>query len=66
EAVSRMSASWPQGTEIVDLEITEESIDGDRATVTWTGVIKTPELPDESGGATIELVKEDGAWRIGP
>lgn len=66
EELERMSVSWPQGTEIVDLEITDELIDGDKATVTWTGVIKTPELPDETGGATIELVKEDGSWRVGP
>lgn len=66
EALERMSVSWPQGTEIVDLEITDELIDGDKATVTWTGVIKTPELPDETGGATIDLVKEDGSWHVGP
>lgn len=66
DALKRMAASWPEGTEIVDFEITGEQIDGDQATVTWSGTIKTPGVPDEPGSASIALVKEDGEWRISP
>jgi hypothetical protein len=64
EAIAQMGAGWPAGTEITDLVIVEETIDGDTATVKWSGTIKTPELPDESSGATVTLVKEDGEWKL--
>jgi hypothetical protein len=64
EAIAQMSSGWPQGTEVVDLEIVEETIDGDAATVKWSGTIKTPELPDEASSASVSLVREDGQWKL--
>lgn len=65
KAIAQMEAGWPPGTEITELEIIEEKVEGDSATVTWSGWIKTPELPDEPAEATVDLVKEDGEWRLG-
>ncbi|RJQ45039.1 MAG: DUF4878 domain-containing protein [Gaiellales bacterium] len=66
EALAFMETSWPKGTEITDIEIIDETIDGDHATVEWSATIRTPELPEESGNATVRLVKEDGQWRLAP
>lgn len=59
-----METSWPPGAKMVDIEITEEKIDGDHAEVAWKGTLTMPEIPDQKAGATVKLVKEDGVWRI--
>ena len=66
QALARMESSWPQGTEIVDVQIVSETIDGDKATVEWSATIKTPGLPDETGSATVRLLKEEDQWRLAP
>lgn len=59
-----MEASWPPGAKIVNFEITEEKIDGDHAVVTWRGTLTLSDNPDQQAGATVNLVKEDGVWKI--
>lgn len=66
KAIFLMEHNWPAGTEVVDLKVDNEAVDGDTATVTWSGTLKTPGVPDEPSSATINLVKEDGEWRVAP
>lgn len=64
KTIEMMNASWPPNSKIVNLEITGENIDGDRAEVTWSGALTSPDIPDQQTGATVKLVKEDGNWKI--
>lgn len=63
-AIEVMESSWPEGAEIADIEIVEESVDGDNATVSWKGTVRIPGMEDEGGESTIHLVREDGEWRL--
>lgn len=64
EAIPLMEATWPPGSRISDLEVTEEVIEGDTAVVTWKGTVSSPGLPDKAGESSIQLVLEDGQWKI--
>lgn len=63
-AIAQLAAGWPEGSQIVDLKVTDEKIDGDKATASWSGTVKAPGKPDQPGQATINLVMENGAWKI--
>jgi len=59
-----METSWPPGATMVDIEVTDEKIDGDHAEVTWKGTLTMPEIPDQQAGATVNLIREDDVWKI--
>ena len=42
--ISQMEASLPEGTTITEFSVTEEKIDGDKATVTWKAKVKMPNV----------------------
>jgi hypothetical protein len=48
---------------IISFEVTEETIDGDRATVKFREVGEV-DGKREDGSGTVNLVKEDGNWKI--
>jgi hypothetical protein len=64
KAVDQLAISFPPGAQIVDYAITSEETDGDRATVTWTGTLRAPDLPDQEIDTKVNLVKEDGQWKM--
>ncbi len=63
-AIEMLQVSFPPGAEIIDLEITGETIDGDRATVTWTGTVKSIDLPEQKVDTEVRLIKENGEWKV--
>lgn len=64
EGIEIMSATWPPGASISDIEIIEENEDGDRATVVWKGNVSLPDLPVRENESEIKLVREDDQWKI--
>lgn len=57
-------AGIPEGASMSDYEVLEERIDGDRATVRFKATLKAPNEPDDTDEGTVELVNEDGEWKI--
>ena len=64
EFVSEMGASLPEGSSLSDIRITDEKIDGDTATVSWSATVKAPNVPDQQLNDSFQLTKEDGVWKV--
>lgn len=64
EYVENAKKNMPEGASISDIEILEEKIDGDNATVRFKATFKAPDEPDDTDEETAKLVKEDGEWKI--
>lgn len=64
EYVADAEKDMPEEASIEDIEILEEKIDGDKATVKFKATFKTPGEPDDTDENTAKLVKEDGEWKI--
>jgi len=62
--VAQMESSFPAATTISEFTVTEEKIDGDKATVNWTAKISTPDGQEEPLNDKFELVLEDGTWKV--
>ena len=61
-----VDASLPQGTTVDSFLVTEENINGDTATVKWTGTEKIPGQPDNPQSGTWTLNKENEEWKLRP
>ncbi len=56
---------FPQGTEITDVDIIKEEIEGDRARVTRSSRYQYPGREDRVLEVTTSLVRKNGRWKIG-
>ncbi len=56
---------YPEGSEIIDVSIISEEIEGDRAKVTWSSVHRYPGQEEEAVQVTTSLVRQSGRWKIG-
>ncbi len=67
EFVSGLEAVWTEGSSLEDYEVVEETIDGDTATVKFKARVVLPGAPDDASEvseSSVELVREDGDWKI--
>lgn len=67
EFVSGLEAVWIEGSSLEEYEIIEEKVDGDKATVTFKATVLLPGAPEDSSEmseSSVELVKEDGGWKL--
>jgi len=62
--ISQMEASLPEGTTITEFSVTEEKIDGDKATVAWKAKVNMPNVDEQPLDDSFSVVKEDGTWKI--
>ncbi|MDO8736375.1 MAG: NTF2-like N-terminal transpeptidase domain-containing protein [Thermoleophilia bacterium] len=62
--ISQMEASLPDGTTISEFSVTEEKIDGDKATVAWKAKVKMPNEDEQDLDDSFSAVKEDDTWMI--
>jgi hypothetical protein len=62
--IAQMEASLPEGTTITEFSVTEEKIDGDKATVNWKAKVKMPDAEEQILDDSFSAVKEDGTWKI--
>jgi hypothetical protein len=62
--VSQMGATFTESITVSDFTVTEEKIDGDTATVSWTAKIKMPDGQEQPLNDKFQLVKEDGTWKV--
>ena len=64
EFVSEMGASLPEGSSMADISVSDEKIDGDNATVSWSATVKTPNSQDQPLNDSFQLTKEDDVWKV--
>ena len=62
--IKQMGISLPDGTTLTDINVTDEKIDGDKATVSWTATVKSTNAQDQPLTDSFALVKEDDAWKV--
>lgn len=62
--ISQMEASLPDGTTITEFSVTEEKIDGDKATINWKAKVNIPNAEEQPLDDSFSAVKEDGTWKI--
>jgi len=62
--IAQMEASLPAGTTISEFSVTEEKIDGDKATVSWKAKVKLPDTEEQDLDDNFSVVREDGTWKI--
>lgn len=62
--ISQMEASLPEGTTITEFAVTEEKIDGDKATVSWKAKVNIPNAEEQPLDDSFSAVREDGTWKI--
>lgn len=56
--------TFPAGAEISDIQVTDEQLDGDNATVRVQFRLKLPGSPDQEMDTEVKLVRENGVWKI--
>ncbi len=66
EFISALESVWVKGSQLEDFEILSEQIDGDTATVTYKVrmVVPNVESDEEASEQSVNLVKEDGEWKL--
>ena len=64
EFVSQMEASLPEGATITGFSVTEETIDGDKATVKWKARVIVPDEDEQPLDDSFSAVRENGIWKI--
>ena len=64
EFITQMGTSLPEGSTLTDVNISDEKIDGDKATVSWSATVKMPNAEDQSLNDSFQLVKEDDVWKV--
>ncbi len=62
--ISKMQTSLPDGTTITEFNASNEQIDGDKATVSWSAKVKMPNVDEQPLDDKFTLVKEDDTWKI--
>lgn len=62
--ITAVEDSFPQGAEISDIEIIEETVDGNEATVEVSYTLRLPGSEDQELQTTVRLVKQNGIWKI--
>lgn len=62
--IAQMESSLPEGTTITEFSVTEEKIDGDKATVNWQAKVNMPNEEEQPLDDSFSAVKEDGTWKI--
>jgi len=62
--ISQMQASFPEVATLGDFNVTDEQIDGDSATVSWTAKITLPDGQEQPLNDKFQMVKEDGTWKV--
>ncbi|MHB9054071.1 MAG: Rv0361 family membrane protein [Thermoleophilia bacterium] len=62
--IKQMGASLPEGTTLSDINVTNEQIDGDKATVSWTATVKSTSAQDQPLTDSFAVVKEDDSWKV--
>lgn len=67
EFIGGMEAVWIEGARLEDYEVIEETVDGDAATVTFKTRVVLPGVQEElleENESSVDLVKEEGEWKI--
>lgn len=63
--VQEIDRLFPEGSEITDVRIIGENVEGDRATVTWSSLQKIIGREEKTVEVTTSLVRENDRWKIG-
>jgi hypothetical protein len=64
--IKNAQQSLPNGSRVDNFQVTEEDVNGDTATVKWTGTEKVPGQPDQTQNGTWTLNREDDQWKLKP
>jgi hypothetical protein len=62
--IAQFEAALPDGSKIEEVSITEETVDGDKATVKWQATVKLPGGEEQKLDDSFELVNENGTWKV--
>ena len=66
EFVKNAQQTLPDGSKVDNFQVTGEDVNGDSATVKWTGTEKVPGQPDKTQSSTWTLSREDDQWKLKP